>query len=79
MEAPIPHVDSTPPMGKVDDDHLRGGSRWHNNRGCGSRGCSSVSSVIGVIILMVILSHLIKSGLSSYLHDQLIMGLNHSV
>jgi hypothetical protein len=28
---------------------------------------------------MVILNHPVKSGLSSYLHDQLIVGLNHSL
>jgi hypothetical protein len=66
-----------------------GSSRGDVNRGRHSRRWrNNISSIIIfllitvvliVIIFIVILTHPVESGLGSYLHDQLIAGLNHSL
>jgi hypothetical protein len=64
----------------VNDDHLRGNSRWHRNRGwCSSKGCTDVSSVVIILILIVsVLIIAVVSILIDELHDELVTRLDHS-
>jgi hypothetical protein len=55
------------------DDLLRHDSRHR------CRGCNGVPFIIVIlIVIIVVLSHAVESVLFGHLHDQLIMGLDHS-
>jgi hypothetical protein len=58
------------------DDLLRCGSSWRRR----SRGCSGISSIVGILIYLFILniSYAVKSSSLGDLHNQLIVRLNHS-
>jgi uncharacterized protein involved in cysteine biosynthesis len=68
-----------------NDDHLGGGSRWHRNEGWhNSKRCGGVSSIVVVTLLIVIfifivLTHMVESKLIGHLHDRLITRLDHSL
>jgi hypothetical protein len=59
----------------LDNLHKGGSNRWHR-----SRGCSSVSSVIIIVLIFIrsFYSHAVKTNLLGNLCDELIARLDHS-